>query len=53
MNGRAKVGKEHIRPLHAEASALLREFRNARILWVPRKWNAEADALAAKALLDH
>jgi ribonuclease HI len=51
VSGRAKVGKEHIRPLHAEACSLLQEFPNIRISWVPRKWNAEADALATKALL--
>ena len=51
VNGRAKVRKEHIRPLHAEACSLLQEFPNIRISWVPRKWNAEADALATKALL--
>ena len=50
VNGRAKVGKEHIRPLHAEACCLLAEFPNARVSWVPRKWNAEADALATSAL---
>src|SRR6478672_7809169 len=53
VNGRAKVGKEHIRPLHTEACSLLLEFSNSRISWVPRKWNAEADALATKALLGH
>jgi len=52
VNGRAKVGKEHVRPLHAEACSLLQEFPNIRISWIPRKWNAEADALATKALLD-
>ena len=52
VNGRAKVRKEHIRPLHAEACSLLQEFPNIRISWVPRKWNAEADALATRALLD-
>jgi ribonuclease HI len=52
VNGRAKVGKEHIRPLHTEVCSLLQEFANIRISWVPRKWNAEADALATKALLD-
>lgn len=52
LNGRATVRKEHIRPLHAEACSLLQEFPNIRISWVPRKWNAEADALATKALLD-
>ena len=51
VNGRAKVGKEHIRPLHTEACSLLEEFPNIRISWVPRKWNAEADALATKARL--
>ena len=51
VSGRAKVGKEHIRPLHTEACSLLQEFPNIRISWVPRKWNAEADALATKALL--
>ncbi len=50
VNGRAKVGKEHIRPLHAEACSLLEEFPSIRISWIPRKWNAEADALATKAL---
>ncbi len=52
VNGRAKVGKEHIKPLHTEACSLLQEFPNIRVSWVPRKWNAEADALATKALLD-
>jgi ribonuclease HI len=51
VNGRARVGKEHIRPLHTEACSLRQEFPNIRISWVPRKWNAEADALATKALL--
>ena len=31
VNGRAKVGKEHIRPLHTEACSLLQEFPNIRI----------------------
>jgi ribonuclease HI len=51
LNGRAKVRKEHIRPLHTEACSLFGEFPNIRISWVPRKWNAEAGALATKALL--
>jgi ribonuclease HI len=50
VNGRAKVGNEHIKLLHTEACSLLQEFPNIRISWVPRKWNAEADALATKAL---
>jgi ribonuclease HI len=51
VSGRAKVGKDHLRPLHTEACSLLQEFPNIRISWVPRKWNTEADALATKALL--
>jgi ribonuclease HI len=51
VNGRAKVRREHIRPLHAEACSLLQKFANYRVSWVPRKWNAEADALATKARL--
>lgn len=50
VNGHAKVGKETIRPLHAEVCSLLQEFSNIRISWIPRKWNAEADALATEAL---
>jgi ribonuclease HI len=50
LNGRAEVGKEHLRLLHTEACSLLQEFANIRISWVPRKWNAEADSLATKAL---
>src|SRR6266480_7369996 len=46
VNGRAKVGKEHIRPLHTDARSLLQEFPNIRISWVTRQWNARADALA-------
>src|ERR671918_2744030 len=51
VSGRAKVGKDHIKPLHAEACSLLQKFPNIRISWVQRKWNAEADALATKARL--
>jgi ribonuclease HI len=50
VNGRARVGEEIIKPLHAEACSLLQEFPNIRISWIPREWNAEADALATKAL---
>jgi ribonuclease HI len=50
VNDRAKVAKEQIKPLHAKACSLRKEFSNIRISWIPRKWNAEADALATKAL---
>lgn len=51
VNGRARVGKEHLRPLHEEACSLLAVFPNVRVSWVPRKWNSEADALASQALV--
>lgn len=50
MNGVSQVRAEHLRSLHAQAKALFNEFANKRISWVPRKWNQEADALAAQAL---
>lgn len=49
VNGRAKVGKGAHQTLYVEACSLLQEFSNIRVSWIPRKWNAEADALAAKA----
>jgi ribonuclease HI len=49
VNERAKVGSEQVRPLHAQACSLIKEFPNIRISWIPRKWNAEADALANQA----
>jgi ribonuclease HI len=52
VNGRATAGSEQIRPLHAKACSLLKEFPNHRVSWIPRKWNAEADKLATKALRD-
>lgn len=52
VNRRWKVDKKHIRPWHAEACSLLQEFSNIRVSWIPRKWNAEADALATEARPD-
>jgi len=49
VNGRVQVRREHIRPLHTKACSLMQEFPSIRISWVPRKRNAEADALATKA----
>jgi len=33
--------------LHEQAVALIQEFADIKITWVPRKANAEADALAS------
>ena len=48
VNGRAKVTKEHLRPLHAEACSLLAEFPNARVSWVPGAFYAASPARARK-----
>ena len=37
-------------PLYDDARALLGEFEEARVQWIPRHRNAEADALARAAL---
>jgi ribonuclease HI len=49
VNGESRVGKEYI-DLCAEARALKEQFTDIRIRQVPRRQNAEADALASKAL---
>jgi hypothetical protein len=36
--------------LHEQAVALIRQFADIEITWVPRKANAEADALASTPL---
>ena len=38
------------RALHEQAVSLIRQFADITITWVPRKANAEADALASAAL---
>jgi ribonuclease H / adenosylcobalamin/alpha-ribazole phosphatase len=50
LNGRWKVKAEHLKPFHAQAVSLIQQFADIRITWVPRKANAEADALASTPL---
>lgn len=50
VNGKWKVKAEHLEPLHKQAASLIQEFADIKITWVPRKANAEADALASAAL---
>jgi ribonuclease HI len=50
LNGRWKVKAEHLRPLHKQAVSLIQQFAEIKITWVPRKANAEADALASTPL---
>lgn len=50
LNGRWKVKAEHLKPLHKQALSLIQQFADIKITWVPRKANAEADALASTPL---
>lgn len=50
LNGNWKVKAEHLRPLHERAASLIEQFADIKITWVPRKANAEADALASTPL---
>jgi ribonuclease HI len=50
LKGNWKVKAEHLKPLHEQAVALIRQFADIEITWVPRKANAEADALASTPL---
>jgi ribonuclease HI len=50
LNDRSEVKAEHLKPLHEKAISLKQEFADIKITWVPRKANAEADALASTPL---
>jgi hypothetical protein len=50
LNGSWKVKAEHLKPLHEHAVSLIQQFADLKIAWVPRKANAEADALASSPL---
>jgi ribonuclease HI len=50
LNDKSKVKAEHLKPLHEQAKSLMRQFADIKITWVPRKANAEADALASTPL---
>ena len=50
LNGRSQVNAEHLKPLHKQAVALIQQFVDIPITWVPREANAEADALASTPL---
>jgi ribonuclease HI len=52
LEGRYAVKHAGLKPLHAEASQLLRRFEGVRFVWVPRAENQEADAEAGAAALD-
>ena len=50
LKGKWKVRQAHLRPLHAEARALLAEYEHVDLAHVPRAQNADADALVNAAL---
>ena len=50
LKGRWKVRQAHLRPLHAEARALLAQYEHVDLAHVPRAQNADADALVNAAL---
>ena len=50
VSGDYRVKKAHLKPLHAEAMALLARFHGWTIEHVPRKQNTRADALADGAV---
>jgi len=50
LNGRYKVKALHLKPLWAEAKALLERFDTVSIRAIPREQNREADQLANLAI---
>jgi ribonuclease HI len=50
LDGSSQVKAEHLKPLHKQALSLIQQFADVKITWVPRKANAEADALASTPL---
>lgn len=50
LEGAWKVKKEHLRPLHARASELLRSWAEVDLAHVPREQNVDADLLVNAAL---
>lgn len=50
LDGSYKVKHEGLKPLHAEAKALLAHFKSVKIEYLPRKQNALADLFANLAL---
>ena len=50
VNGDWKLEPEHLKALCATARALVKEFPDIKMCWVPREMNLEADALASRAL---
>jgi broad specificity phosphatase PhoE/ribonuclease HI len=50
MSGRWQIKHPGLRPLAAQAAALVRRFDSVRFTWIPRESNRRADALANAAM---
>jgi ribonuclease HI len=50
LGGTYKVKAENLKPLHAEASALLRRFDRVKLVHVPRELNKDADEMSNRAI---
>ena len=50
MSGRWQIKHPGLRPLAAQAAALVRRFEIVRFTWIPRERNRRADALANAAM---
>ncbi|MFC0533149.1 bifunctional RNase H/acid phosphatase [Phytohabitans kaempferiae] len=50
MSGRWQIKNPGLRPLAAQAAALVRRFDRVTFVWIPRERNKHADALANKAM---
>ena len=50
MSGRWQIKHPGLRPLAAQAAALVRRFDAVRFTWIPRERNTRADALANAAM---
>jgi probable phosphoglycerate mutase len=50
MSGRWQIKHPGLRPLAAQAAALVRRFETVRFTWIPRERNRRADALANAAM---
>ena len=50
LNGDYAVKADHLKPLHAEARALLGAFSEIQLRHVPREQNADADAMSNRAI---
>jgi ribonuclease H / adenosylcobalamin/alpha-ribazole phosphatase len=50
MSGRWQIKNAGLRPLAAQAAALVRRFESVTFTWIPREENRHADALANRAM---